>query len=136
LGMIVTGEWRSLPTIQAQQLYGAEIFQALQDEDGRRSLADRDLAVTIMGDGLKDGVEFTYPCLRLRCDQSRILTPFSEFCLKLVFTRIGVPWLPAMEFFCDPGDGQVAASMGTVIRTLTIGYPQYRCEFVVNKTAA
>ena len=116
MGITVTGQWHSLPTKPAEQIRGAEIFKRLCSQQGRWELAERELAVTFM----KDGQEYAIPRLWLRWDQSGEVTPGAVVpCLKLVFVSIPAPWLASMEFYCDPVDGQTAASNG--VSTLKCG---------------
>ncbi len=123
MGIQVRGYHRSLPVVPPERLDGVQVFQAFSEPQRIIEFMHQDLTVHVGG--------VSYPCLHLRSVHQT-----HDKVLCLVFVRLSAPWQGPLIFYCHADGKNVEASGRQIAKAVTIGYPQFRSEWVVEVATA
>lgn len=125
-GITVRSYWRSNPVVPAERLQGAAVFAAFSNQQRLLELWKRDITVHSGG--------VSYPLLRLRHVHSFVNSLGRG--MRLQFSRPTAPWLEPL-LFCCWADEDISQSVECrkLIEAVTVGYPQYPVELVVEQIA-
>lgn len=121
----VSGRYRSLPVVQPKRLDGVQIFQAFSEPQRVIELMHHDLTVHVG--------EVSHPRLHLRS----VHQTDDEGLLRLVFVRLCALWQGPLTFYCR-ADGSISpeAGGGQIAKAVTIGYPEFPVEWVLQVATA
>ena len=122
--IVAVGRWKSLPTEEPKRLEGDELFQALRDDHVREALTGRELTVHVEGG--------CYPRLRLKT--AKLLNLYGCDFAIMRFGRWDAPWEQPLRFCCGPYLGAIVQQLDDplIALAITVGYPTYRSEWVVD----